>query len=284
MRPVIKSKPAHLVSAELTLADLEEGTVQNALIETLGNYCSYCEIPLTGYHNEHYRFRAAWEPVTDMSQWDDLLLICADCRSHIQKPAITAEEAGDLLWPDQDKTFGLGGEGAFLYELRKVKLLKEDEPGSFSAPEDTQLVFVTPNPAAGPETKQLAQNTIDFFQLNLPASFYDATTSELLLPYAYVEQRLDNRIFKRTDAWFEAERAVERLNSIDAMGYPETAALVKNLLLEQITAHAFFSGNWSVWITVFNNAGIDAATLRKLFLGDERYFSGTDEATLFSQE
>ncbi|HVV54420.1 MAG TPA: hypothetical protein VHC47_03795 [Mucilaginibacter sp.] len=284
MRPVRKELPARLFDATVTLAGAEDGILQNALIDTLGNYCSYCEMPLTGFHNEHYRYRAAWEPAVDLNQWQDLLLICADCRSHIQKPVISAEEADNMLWPDLDLTFAPNVQSPLLYELRNVKLFKEDEQGNFGPPEDTQMVFVTTNPASDAETVQRAQNTIDFFQLNMPAVFYNAATNELRLPFAYVQQRLDNRIFKRTDAWFEAQRAVERLNAMDNLGHTEVAGLMKNLLREQIKDHAHFSGNWSVWVTVFDNAGTDDATLRQLFTDDKRYFSGTDEATLFSEK
>jgi len=284
MRPVKKSQPAYLTEAILSNSPVERATIQNALIEAIGNYCSYCEIPLGGYLIEHYRYLAYWKPVIGLKDWDDLLLICADCRSHIQKAVLSAEEAGAMLWPDLDVTFAVDDQSPFIYELRDVSLLKEDENGSPGAPEATSLVFVVANPLCDDETRKRAQNTIDHFQLNMPGKFYNPSTKELHLPYTYWQTVKDNRIFKRTQAWVDATAALARLRELDAYGAGAGTAIIGDLLREQIAVQAVYSGNWSVWVTVFNNASTDGITLRKLFTNEKRNFPGTDGATLFSQE
>jgi hypothetical protein len=280
MRPIKKQQPPYLTdnSTDALSSESRAGreTIQNALIETLGNYCSYCEIPLGGYLIEHYRYLAAWQPEINISEWEDLLLICADCRSHIRKSVLTAEQAEAMLWPDRDVTFGTYAQSPLLYELREVKFINEDAEGKASKPENKQLVFVTANPKCDAETRQRAQNTIDHFQLNMPGEFYNVSANEFRLPYAYEQAKPDNRIFKRTEAWFEATRAVERLREADTFGSSAQIDLVKQLLRDQISTHAAYSGNWSVWVTVFSNSGITSTALGSLFT-DQRRFPGTNE-------
>ena len=275
MRPIKKQQPSYVTDALLSEARVGRETIQNALIDALGNYCSYCEMPLGGYLIEHYRYLAAWQPEINIGEWEDLLLICADCRSHIKKPLLTAEEAEAMLWPDRDTTFSTYAQSPLLYELREVKFINENEEGKAGKPENKQLVFVTANPKSDAETRQRAQNTIDHFQLNMPGKFYNAATNEFRLPYIDQQTKPDNRIFKRTEAWFEATRAIGRLNEMDKLGSSAQTDLIKQLLLEQIAIHAAYSGNWSVWVTVFNNSNITAATLGNLFT-DVRRFPGTD--------
>ena len=81
MRPVKKKKPAFLKDALLLGEQPEWQLIKNALVESMGPYCAYCEMPLSSYEIEHLRYSAAWQPEINEHNWENLLLICGDCRS-----------------------------------------------------------------------------------------------------------------------------------------------------------------------------------------------------------
>ncbi len=285
MRPIDKKRPDYFVEALQSEGVEARTTIQNALIDAMGNYCSYCEMPLSGYQIEHHRSRAQWQPQIAFSDWDDLLLICNDCRSHIQKKELGADEVENLFWPDRDHVFGVHGQSPIRYESREVKFRVEDADGNPGEPELRQLVFAVANENCADAIRSKVQNTIDHFQLNMPGTFYHPETNEFIVPRNEYLQRTDNRIYKRTEAWNDAMASAERLKQMEEYNQVSGIESMKQLLKKQISMNAYFSGNWSVWMTVFNQEFSDHALLHELFIADQRYFPGTDESThLFSAE
>jgi hypothetical protein len=273
MRPVKKIVPSHLAELPVTNT-VDRATFLYALVESLGNYCSYCEMPLSDYHKEHLRYFAHWPEHLLVSQWDDLLLICNDCRSHIRTPVLNELSAASLLWPDEDITFSLHN-SPLQYELRNVNYVVIDEEGDKVSEENRQLVFVVANPQASSSLYQKAFNTISHFQLNMKLEFYDEATNELRVPISHHMERLDNRMFKRTAAWFDADATVTKLKELEGLigGKSESVAL-REAFINQIAMTAWYSGNWSVWMTVFYQRTGDIELMRKAFAGTTHVFAG----------
>ncbi|SHM80408.1 hypothetical protein SAMN05444266_11186 [Chitinophaga jiangningensis] len=274
MRPVKKIQPAYLRTLTETSAEAQTANIHHALIESMGNYCSYCEMPLSDYHVEHIRYLASWPEILQLRQWDDLLLICNDCRSHIRVPELNKESADAMLWPDKDITFSLQN-SPFLYELRKVNYVVEAD-GEVISSTQMELVFVVANKNAGESIYEKAVNTITHFQLNMQLEYYDAATNELRVPLEEDQQRTDNRMFKRTRAWREAEEALLRLKALDNLkdGTSGDKTIMREVLIKQIAMTAWYSGNWSVWMTVFHQLSGDLELMKAVLASSEHPFTG----------
>ena len=286
MRPVKKIPPPYLPELLASTAD-ERRAVHHALRETLGNYCSYCEMPLSDYHVEHLRYFAEWPERISFSEWNDLLLICNDCRNHIRVPVLNELSASTMLWPDRDITFSIGPRSPLKYELRNVKYVVVED-GLPVSEEYKQLVFVVPNYEAGPALYQKAFNTIAHFQLNMQLEYYDERANEFRIPLPVHLERLDNRMFKRTEAWFDAESTVDRLKLFD-QPHPEERSDVgalRRIFIDQVAMNAWYSGNWSVWMTVFYERTGDIDLMQQAFAGDVHVFAGlnNDNNSLFRTE
>lgn len=284
MRPVKKIPPAYLRELSAANSEQERGAIHHALIESLGNYCSYCEMPLSDHHIEHLRYLAEWPEQLSFSQWNDLLLICNDCRSHIRVPALNEASANAMLWPDRDITFSLAN-SPLKYELRSVKYVVVDQ-GQRISEEVKDLVFVLPNRDAGDLMYEKAYNTITHFQLNMQLEYYDEAAGELRVPLAVHQERADNRMFKRTAAWFDAQDTVKRLRELESLrdGTAGDPAVLRRMFTQQIAMTAWYSGNWSVWMTVFFQQTQDLELLRTAFAGNIHVFAGlnNDNDALFS--
>lgn len=285
MRPVNKISP-HIQQLQQLNGSIERGAITNALIDTIGNYCSYCEMPLSGYHVEHLRYVAAWPESVDLSQWDDLLLICNDCRNNIRVPVLNKLSADALLWPDRDLSFNLYN-SPLHYELRPVKYVVMNTEGERILEEDMELVFVVANPTAPPTLYEKAFNTIVHFQLNMKLEYYDAATNELRIPETVHLERADNRMFKRTEAWHQAKAALEGLQSMDNTATESNNfPILRQMLVDQIAMGAWYSGNWSVWMTVLQQRTNDVTLTRSVLLGTAHPFPGTrnENNRLFTAE
>jgi hypothetical protein len=283
MRPVTKIPPTYLRELSAENNGNEREAIHHALIESLGNYCSYCEMPLSDYHVEHIRYLAEWPEQLSISQWDELLLICNDCRSHLRVPVLNELSANALLWPDRDLTFSLVN-SPLQYELRTVNYVVVNEQERISE-EVKDLVFVVANPQSDDFLYQKAYNTIVHFQLNMQLEYYDEATNELRVPLQVHQERSDNRMFKRTTAWMEAQDTVKRLKELERLNEKEGDQL-RQLFTEQIAMTAWYSGNWSVWMTVFYQQTKDLELLRTAFAGNIHVFAGlnTDNGDLFRAE
>ncbi|HEY9261631.1 hypothetical protein [Chitinophaga sp.] len=274
MRPVNKISP-HIQQLQQQNGPVKTSTVTNALIDTIGNYCSYCEMMLSGYHVEHLRYTATWPENVNVSMWDDLLLICNDCRNNIRVPELNTLSADALLWPDRDMSFNLYN-SPLQYELRPVKYVVVNTDGDRILEQEMELVFVVANPAAAATLYQKAFNTINHFQLNMQLEYYDAATNELRIPETVHLQHADNRMFKRTKAWHEAMRAVEGLRGMDSLpDKSENHSALRQMLVDQIAMTAWYSGNWSVWMTVLHQQTNDAALTQSVLLSTAHPFPGT---------
>jgi len=271
MRPVKKIQPDYLHTLGATSAAKQTTDIHHALIESLGNYCSYCEMPLSDYQVEHLRYLAAWPEVLKLQEWDDLLLICNDCRNHIRVPALNKESAAAMLWPDRDITFSLVN-SPFLYELRKVQYIVEEDGQAISS-EPRELVFVVANKQAGEKVYEKAVNTITHFQLNMRLEYYNEAAGELRVPLQEERERADNRMFKRTRAWREAEEALQRLKALDNL-QDENKAELREMLIKQIAMTAWYSGNWSVWMTVLYQQSRDVELVKAVLDSGEHPFTG----------
>jgi hypothetical protein len=184
-----------------------------------------------------------------------------------------------MLWPDKDVTFTLNAKSPFTYEQRTVRhiVLHEDE---IHLDEEKSLVFVTPNPLAGEETYRKAKNTIDHFQLNMRKEYYNDASNTLIMPLDHYQQHLDSRTYERTSTWAEAEAAIERLQQVEQLDEVTRTAVIEHFH-DQISATAYFKGNWSVWMTVFNNRYPgNHQLLHSLFISDARYFKNIDTEKL----
>lgn len=276
MRPIKKIEPAYFTSLLHNVDKVNSSIVQTALIDAIGNYCSYCEIPLNGDKVTHHRQVAAWQPVIQYSEWEDLLLICKDCRNHIREDRLTATQEGNMLWPDKDETFGLHAESPIIYILKKVVYKVVDEAGNTVSNEQKDLVFAVANPKSPEAVRQNAKKTIDHFQLNMDTAFYNAKAHLFTIPLEHHLQHADNRIFKRTQAWFEALDSVNRIKELNEHKDIDGSELILQFLKDQISTHCYHSGNWSVWMTVFNNDVETKGLTKELFLSDPRYFPGTN--------
>jgi hypothetical protein len=283
MRPVKKTPPAYLPGLLADNSTNEREAIHHALIESLGNYCSYCEMPLSDYHVEHIRYLAEWPEQLSVGQWDELLLICNDCRSHLRVPVLNELSASAMLWPDRDLTFSLVN-SPLQYELRTVNYVVMNEQERISE-EVKDLVFVVANPQSDDFLYQKAYNTIVHFQLNMQLEYYDEATNELRVPLQVHQERSDNRMFKRTTAWMEAQDTVKRLKELESLNEKEGGQL-RQLFTEQIAMTAWYSGNWSVWMTVFYQQTKDLELLRTAFAGNIHVFAGlnTDNGDLFRAE
>ncbi len=80
------------------------------LQERIGEYCSYCEYPVSsGGHTEHIVPKdqnPGWR-----NRWDNLLVACTWCNSCKGSRLPRPQDLGDYVWPDRDNTTR-----AFTYE------------------------------------------------------------------------------------------------------------------------------------------------------------------------
>ena len=260
--------------------------IQEALMNTIGRYCSYCEMPLhLGNFIEIKTSRQAG--IGGNVVWDDLMLSCDYC--HLYKriereelgnhdnagPDIDIEDPqpisrtfpinpGDYLWPDVDATFSLTNDSPFIYELRTVTV----RIGSVQ-PQNQNLAIVRANPNVDAETRRKAQNTINLYQLNTP--YYNAGNDTLAMPQEASNAVVDPRVMFRTKAWSEAYRCTQQYQQ--AAQYFQDSPLLESSLMVTYTDLAQSMGFWSVWMTVFFNQLRPTQTaLEQLFV--QTFFTG----------
>lgn len=282
MRPINKPLPEswRIYSANDTI-NFEH--VKNGLIDTMGNYCSYCEMPLGGQEIEHHKHYKGWQNQVIKNHWENMLLICADCRSHIVLDTLTVEKRKKLLWPDEHKTFAVHQASPLIYEKTEIDYIVM-AGDNIESTEKIPFVFIRANPKAGNELFQKAQNTIEHFQLNMNKSYFKEGENKIFIPKSHHMQRLDSRVFERTKAWEEAENAIDRLHQM--MNHPDINKFpfALDMLKKQVASTAFFKGNWSIWMTVFWKEFKDRDLLTELFMKDKRYFPGTATENLFPND
>jgi len=87
----------------------EYGDARDYLIGRLGDYCSYCEVPLFTPAIEHIQPKNL-HPVLE-KEWGNFLLACTYCNSNKGDKPINSNNLRDYFWADKDNTFR-----AFRYE------------------------------------------------------------------------------------------------------------------------------------------------------------------------
>ena len=108
MRPVKRGDaPKHTNGALLVFK--KYGDAFNYLIDRIGSYCSYCEIPMEiGLAVEHIQPKYL-NPAIE-TEWSNFLLCCPSCNSRKGKKYINSDNIHNYYWPHLDNTFR-----AFIY-------------------------------------------------------------------------------------------------------------------------------------------------------------------------
>lgn len=100
MRPVLRGEPP-LDSNDNPVLFSDYKQARDPLLDRIGDYCSYCEIPLSDRADvEHIRPKNS-NPDLSLT-WDNFLLACTSCNSI---KGTTPVNLDDYYWPDQDNTF-----------------------------------------------------------------------------------------------------------------------------------------------------------------------------------
>jgi len=100
MRPVERGPhPTDALGAPVRFSQYAQA--RSALIDRLGEYCSYCEMHLdASLAVEHIQPKAVSPHLT--LAWDNFLLACTNCNA---TKGDTNVKLADYLWPDRDDTF-----------------------------------------------------------------------------------------------------------------------------------------------------------------------------------
>lgn len=237
MRPVNKgTHPVDKTSrggGRLNVADVY-GLYMRALIGRLGEYCSYCEVPLGANLAVEHVLPKINNP-TEETTWGNFLLACPNCNSH--KGRRPPSRTG-YAWPDQENTFVIA-----MYWL---------DPAD-------NLCKVAPNPYADGNAQARMAQTIDLVALNAHNP-NDVKMS-------------DRRVLNRTATWTRAVTLANLLSTYYAAYTPATVFQAAtepriNLLKGQIRSTAQASGFWSVWMTVFGAANFVTVETRNQLLCD----------------
>lgn len=106
MRPVVRG-PCPVNKDGNDVAFTHYTQARKALIERLGEHCSYCEMHLdSSLAVEHVRPKqppGATQPMLERAlDWDNFLLACTNCNSTKNNKDVVL---ADYLWPDRDNTF-----------------------------------------------------------------------------------------------------------------------------------------------------------------------------------
>lgn len=252
------------------------------LVANLGEYCSYCEVPLgVNLAVEHLLSKTSSLNAED---WDNLLLACTNCNSHKLNKTKSSEDLEKYFWPSMHYPGGFNTYDMMVYrkEAKTVERLANDgvflwppksRPQNLYPNRSTQTydqVWVYPSPtyAADQAKTKKIKDTILLMGLN------DFT------PDDNDPKASDRRVTNRTIAWDRATRLAGYLEPYYHNPVGNQGAI--NLLKAQIKETAIATGFWSVWMTVFStynfhNLVNDAERkqlLRDLFLGDA--FPGTE--------
>ncbi len=106
MRPVSRgSRPKDKQGNDIQFTVYADA--RGALINRMGEYCSYCEMHLdASLAVEHVQPKrppgSATVDIARALDWDNFLLACANCNSTKDNKDV---DLGEYLWPDRDNTF-----------------------------------------------------------------------------------------------------------------------------------------------------------------------------------
>jgi hypothetical protein len=228
--------------------------VRIALQDTIGCYCSICEMPVYVSDAVTGKGSCAAGAAATLADWEHLLLACEFCQAHRAQDVV---DVSACLWPDTDATFSLDDRSPFVHELRQVALVLTDDAANVVHRSSTSLGLIVAN-ASSPDAAR-AQRTLDLFQLNSP--HYDAATNTYALPLS--ARGSDRRIELRTEAWGIVLRTIDTLNEARAM--TEAPAYYEGLV-KLVAGLAQFTGFWSVWMSALWSAFHDRDLIRNVLL------------------
>lgn len=134
----------------VTVVFKEYGHAKPYLILRLGDYCSFCEVPLPTPAVEHIRHKDG-NPDLECT-WTNFLLACTSCNSTKGTTIDTEKDVQNHLWPDQDRSFE-----AFVYDRDGVVRLAglDDAALMKRAAATADLVGLLKRPGTGLTTDQL---------------------------------------------------------------------------------------------------------------------------------
>lgn len=271
MRPIDKPSPPLPILKPRGPDRRGSDAIRAALQDTIGFYCSICEVPVYVGDLVISKRRSRLPGTPSLSQWDDLLLACEYCQFHRREDV---PDPSAYLWPDVDATFSLDAATApFRHVLRDVPFFVTDEHDEVVDRRVGRLGLIIAN-AASPDAER-ARRTIELFQLNTP--FYDEESNTFTAPRDLLP--LDRRVELRSQAWFLAGEAIRTLREAESSQgrgpYFEGALNVYANVAQQ-------NGFWSVWMTAIWKAFGEIDLLRRMLLeiADRRFRVVTGYQTL----
>lgn len=251
MRPVDRGDPPTRPDGSPKLYR-EYGNLRIDLVSRLGEYCSYCEMPLGVNLAIEHMLSKSWS-LNDID-WNNSLLACTNCNSHKRDATTSESSLNNYYWPSADYATDPTNTYDMLAYVRGTRTLaslvtdgllvlpaaRASKP-YVSASYDA--VWVTVHPTyAGTSAEQRIKNTIVMAGLN-----------DLVPPDADPKVS-DRRVASRTRAWDTAAAAATAIGGY-VQGYPDPNAAASDpkvvLLVEQARSLAVATGFWSTWLTVF---------------------------------
>ncbi len=249
------------------------------LIETLGQYCSYCEMRLeTSLAVEHKMPKS--EDSTLLAVYKNFLLACTNCNSTKSNKVFD-----EVLWPDEDNTWC-----AFDYDdLGMVSVYNDDEKWTELAENTIKMAGLDKKPSTDSHLLKASDRRVQ----NRQGTWKKADRALKSL------QRISERVDDLTEATISAEKEYARLNelvpsTIIGMGAKQfdlklcnekltdvTGALSKATQIQDDTRNlirdlALASGYWSVWMTVFRDYIDFQKVLIKSFPGTYQHVLSTN--------
>lgn len=284
-----------------------------SLIDRLGAYCSYCEMPVrASLAVEHVLPKAEYPEFS--IDWENFLLACPICNSRKGDQPREAGARGRYAWPDTDPTangfsyllvdvtgntevevalavtddYGepkvrssraLQAEqnptGRRFDALGRLRLRAEYELGTLMLNEYGGEVWIT-----DPEDREKPRISVAVRAEPLPPSGADPSKYQLTAQLCGLNSFIrdpavcDRRVASRTMTWFRAQFALHDLSQM--MDRPEAAAL----FADQVKATIPPTGFWSVWryLLAESSAFLPHRDELIAFLDDHAHFPGTDPA------
>jgi uncharacterized protein (TIGR02646 family) len=208
MRPVVRGKNTKVFK--------DYKYARKDLIDRLGQYCSYCEMPLgSSLAVEHILPQALFTDET--TNWENFCLACPNCNSTKKSPM-------EKKWQDSWQYLNITS--------AKIAARDEfywiDQDNTFRAFEYCEGGLVKVNPSLASEEEIVAKETIKMVGL-------DKTPKPDL-------QMKDRRWINRREAWDKAKMSLDNLGKCNVEE-------MRNQILQQAVAQGFFS----VWMTVFKD-------------------------------
>lgn len=266
MRPIVRGNvPTRItIGGKVQETAVEQyGFFMGALINRIGEYCSYCEVSLgANLAVEHVLPKAVFPNAE--TDWTNFVLACVNCNS---RKGSKLKSRDGYYWPD-DTSLRQNNGGFNTYSMMEYYI------GQAAG---DNVVLVRPRANSGAVTANV-QAIIDLVKLNN----YAKQDSD--------PQMSDRRVWNRTNTWKIADSMAKTLsgyylpyagtgNDVNAIAQAADNVMI-NALKSQIKMAALAAGFWSVWVTVFQNYSFindlaRTALLKELFFDT---FPGTNLA------